>query len=53
MIGQDTLVLQSMNVTINFTFKIWHTPTPINQEQANGQDDFQAGAGQVAPVADI
>ncbi len=53
MIGQDTFMLQSMNVTINLTFKIWHTPTPIDQEEANGQDDFNASTGQVAPVADV
>ena len=53
MIGQDTFMLQSMNVTINFTFKIWHPPAPIDQEKAYGQDDFNTSAGQVAPVANV
>jgi len=52
-IRQDTLMFQSVNVTVNLSFKVGHTPTPVDQKEANGQDDFNACTRQIAPVADI
>ena len=53
MIGQDTLVLETMHVTVNLPLQIGHAPAPVDKKEANGQNNLQTRSGEVAPVADV
>ncbi len=52
-IWQDTGVPQSMDVAINLPFEVGHAPAKVDEEESNAENDLQASAGQVRPVADI
>ena len=45
MIGQDAAVSESVDVAVDLTLQIGHSPTPVDQEQGSGQPQLQAGAG--------
>ena len=40
-IWKDTCVSDTMDVTVNFPLKIWHSPAKINEEQANTVAEFK------------
>ena len=45
MIRKNTFVLQSVDIAVDLPLKVRHAPTPVDQEEADGQDDLQTGPG--------
>ena len=52
-VGQDAGVTEAVDVALDLRVEVGHAPAPVDEEEADGEDDLQAGAGQVAPVADV
>ena len=46
-------LLQTMDIAVNISLKIWHAPAPINKEETDGQEDLEDCSGEVAPVAHV
>ena len=53
MIWQDTCMLKSMYITLNFSFQVRHSPTKVDEKESNTEKNFNKGARQVGPVAHI
>ena len=45
MIRKNTFVLQSVHIAVDLPLKVRHAPTPVDQEEADGQDDLQTCPG--------
>ena len=46
-------LLETVDITVDISLKIWHTPAPINKEESNWQEYLQHCPGEIAPVTNV
>ncbi len=52
-VGENAAVEESVDVALDLPFEVGHPPAEVDEEERDGEDDLQAGAGQIAPEADV
>ena len=50
MVWQNAFVFQSMHVAVNLPLQVRHPPAPVDQEEANRQDDLKASSEKIPNV---